>query len=99
MPNSIITSSLSRGSEDSPEKVARFQNEVRYMTERWGELLQHDPYYSPMLNLDREDFGPNFKVPPPKPWLASEAKLPEESSRWRIMIPNSSMVSFHRRMS
>lgn len=61
--------SLSRGAEDSPEKIERFQKEIRYMMERWGELLRHDPYYSPMLNLEREDFRPNYKAPPPKPWL------------------------------
>jgi GT2 family glycosyltransferase len=61
--------SLSRGAEDSPEKIARFQKEIRYMMERWGDRLRNDPYYNPMLNLDREDFRPNFKAPPPKPWL------------------------------
>jgi GT2 family glycosyltransferase len=61
--------SVSRGPEDTPEKVARFQREIRYMVERWGERLKRDPYYSPMLTLEREDYHPNFAATPPKPWL------------------------------
>jgi GT2 family glycosyltransferase len=64
--------SVSRGLEDSPEKVMRFQREVRFMKERWGDGLLHDPYYSPMLTLDREDFSPNFGIPQRRPWLEDE---------------------------
>ncbi|MCK7544807.1 glycosyltransferase [Marinobacter bryozoorum] len=49
--------SLSRGKEDSPEKIRRFQQEIRYMQEQWGELLRADPCYSPNLTLNREDFS------------------------------------------
>jgi GT2 family glycosyltransferase len=64
--------SVSRGPEDSPEKIMRFQREIRFMKERWGEGLLRDPYYSPMLTLDREDFGPNFGIPQRRPWLDDE---------------------------
>ncbi|MBT8070419.1 MAG: glycosyltransferase, partial [Gammaproteobacteria bacterium] len=49
--------SASRGSEDSPEKKARFDQEVRYMKSRWGKLLQDDPAYSPNLTLQETDFS------------------------------------------
>lgn len=40
--------SKSRGSEDSPEKVARFQREIEYMRNNWiGILKNGDPYYNP----------------------------------------------------
>lgn len=40
--------SKSRGSEDSPEKVARFQREIEYMRNHWiGILKNGDPYYNP----------------------------------------------------
>ena len=40
--------SKSRGSEDSPEKVARFQREIEYMRSHWiGILKNGDPYYNP----------------------------------------------------
>ncbi|WP_367269958.1 glycosyltransferase [uncultured Pseudacidovorax sp.] len=49
--------SVSRGRDDSPEKQARFNAEVDYMTRRWGALLQNDPAYNPNLTLLSEDFS------------------------------------------
>jgi glycosyltransferase involved in cell wall biosynthesis len=49
--------SATRGKDLSPEKRARFEREVAYMRERWGELLENDPAYSPNLMLAREDFS------------------------------------------
>jgi glycosyltransferase involved in cell wall biosynthesis len=48
--------SASRGSEDTPEKKARFEREVRFMTERWGDALQSDPAYNPNLTLSGDPF-------------------------------------------
>lgn len=50
--------SKSRGYEDTPEKVARFQQEINTFIERWPEILQKgDPYYNVNLTLDRQDFS------------------------------------------
>lgn len=49
--------SASRGHEDNPEKVARFNAEVDFMNNRWGNQLITDPYYSPNLTLEHEDFS------------------------------------------
>jgi GT2 family glycosyltransferase len=49
--------SLSRGREDSPQKIDRFRREVRIMRERWGDLLDKDPYYNPNLTLVHENWG------------------------------------------
>ncbi len=49
--------SISRGTEDTPEKQLRFQKEVRYMKKKWGNTLSLDPFYSPHLSLEREDFS------------------------------------------
>jgi hypothetical protein len=49
--------SLSRGPEDTPEKTDRFAAEVGAMLDRWGPLLQNDPYYSPNLTLKQENFA------------------------------------------
>lgn len=51
--------SLTRGAEDTPEKIARFTAETRYMRERWGEMLDHDPAYNPNLTTSSEDFSLN----------------------------------------
>jgi glycosyltransferase involved in cell wall biosynthesis len=61
--------SASRGPEDTPAKQARFAREVGYMKARWGKQLLEDPYYSPNLTLDREDFSIAFGQRTPKPWL------------------------------
>ena len=49
--------SASRGSEDVPEKQARFGKEVQYMLQRWGGLLLQDPAYNPNLTLNYDDFS------------------------------------------
>lgn len=50
--------SKSRGSEDTPEKIKRFQNETKLFNDRWPEIFEKgDPYYNPNLSLDRSDFG------------------------------------------
>ncbi|WP_429040258.1 glycosyltransferase family 2 protein [Aeromonas media] len=49
--------SVSRGYEDSPEKQARFQQEVNYMKDRWGHRLENDPCYNKNLSLTHEDFS------------------------------------------
>lgn len=61
--------SATRGYEDTPEKLKRFQSEVQYMQKRWGETLMNDPAYSPNLTLDREDFS--LAWPPRVEFLAS----------------------------
>jgi len=48
--------SATRGYEDNPEKLARFETEVDYMQKRWGHLLFNDPYYNPNLSLEHEDW-------------------------------------------
>ena len=50
--------SISRGAEDNPEKIARFNSEIEYIKKRHSEILvKGDPYYNPNLTLNREDFG------------------------------------------
>ena len=52
--------SASRGSDDTPEKAARFRAEVELMESRWGETLYHDPAYNPNLTLFGTDAGLAF---------------------------------------
>jgi len=49
--------SLTRGTDDTPEKQRRFATECQYMLDHWGDLLRNDPYYNPNLSLEREDFS------------------------------------------
>jgi len=49
--------SVSRGSEDTPEKVKRFRYEYNYMLDRWKTQELWDPAYNPNLSKDLEDFS------------------------------------------
>lgn len=49
--------SVSRGSDETPEKQARFRGECEVMQQRWAPLLARDPYYNPNLTRHREDFS------------------------------------------
>jgi GT2 family glycosyltransferase len=48
--------SASRGYEDTPEKMARFQKEADILRARWMPVLMNDPYYNPNLTLSGEPF-------------------------------------------
>jgi GT2 family glycosyltransferase len=48
--------SVSRGAENTPEKVARFNAEVDYMKKTWNTQFANDPCYNPWLSNTREDF-------------------------------------------
>lgn len=50
--------SKTRGSEDTEEKVRRFQSEIEYMRTRWIDILKNgDPYYNPNLTLSKWNFS------------------------------------------
>lgn len=50
--------SKSRGYEDSPDKVERFQGEVDTLLSYWRGIIERgDPYYNPNLTLDGSDFS------------------------------------------
>jgi len=49
--------SVSRGRDFTPAKARRFAEEYAAMQRRWGAQLLFDPYYSPHLTYDREDFS------------------------------------------
>lgn len=48
--------SKSRGKEDTPEKKAREQSEIRFMQQKWPTILADDPNYNPNLTHASEDF-------------------------------------------
>lgn len=54
--------SATRGSENTPEKKARFNSEVEYMFKSWGNKFFNDPAYNPNLSLEYDDFS--FAWPP-----------------------------------
>ena len=56
--------SISRGTEDNPEKIARFNKEAEYMKQTWKTDSQVDLYYNVNLTVKNENFGLNANSPP-----------------------------------
>ncbi len=55
--------SRSRGLEETPEKIQRFEAEGIYMKEKWGEVLEkEDPYYNCNFTLSKPDFSLRDKI-------------------------------------
>lgn len=67
--------SASRGYEDTPEKMARFQKEADMLRARWMPVLMNDPYYNPNLTLSGEPFNLAWppRVEPFRPPAATQA--------------------------
>jgi len=49
--------SVSRGYEDTPEKIARHDKERQYVVNKWKSNALRDPFYNINLTRDREDFS------------------------------------------
>lgn len=49
--------SASRGRDQTGDKAARFERELRNLRNKWGEHLLEDPYYNPNLSLDSVPFS------------------------------------------
>mgnify|MGYP005861513953 CR=1 FL=1 len=50
--------SKSRGLEDTPEKVERFNREIKMFADKWPDILKNgDPYYNPNLTLRKSNFA------------------------------------------
>ncbi|MBA3543181.1 MAG: glycosyltransferase [Chthoniobacterales bacterium] len=58
----------SRGHENTEGKKLRFDAEIEYMKEKWGEALLSDPAYNPNLSLGEELFTLAFPPRVKKPW-------------------------------
>lgn len=49
--------SQTRGYENTPEKKARFNQETKFMEDRWGKYIANDPFYNPNLSRVGGHFG------------------------------------------
>jgi O-antigen biosynthesis protein len=58
--------SASRGSDLLGEKAARFATELAHMRNRWGHVLDHDPFWNSNLTLDLTEISLAF--PPREAW-------------------------------
>ncbi len=75
--------SKSRGLEDTPEKIDRFNREVARFAKKWPDILRDgDPYYNPNLTLRKSNFAlrdlQKEGIGEPYPLGPSIARLMEE---------------------
>jgi GT2 family glycosyltransferase len=62
--------SASRGAEDTPKKLARFQREIQYMIQNWGPELERDPFYNNNFSTEMgQCFQLSFPPRQKKSWL------------------------------
>lgn len=59
---------ISRGKDQSPEKIRQAQREVVYMRKRWKRVLGRDPFYNPNLSAERPDFSLSNAPMIEQPW-------------------------------
>ena len=71
--------SVSRGFRNADPK------EPEYMRERWGEILDNDPYYNPNFSLGNADF--NLRADALRPRILRRDEEHEESSPYPFMHP------------
>jgi GT2 family glycosyltransferase len=60
--------SASRGLEDTVMKSQRFEAEIKYMRDTWGDALQNDPAYNPNFSLASAGFTLAFPPRLQVPW-------------------------------
>ena len=60
--------SISRGAEDTPEKMDRFRLESDWMKARWGNLLDADPFYHRCFSRTAQDMSLAPRPQPYRPW-------------------------------
>jgi O-antigen biosynthesis protein len=78
--------SASRGQNRSPQQLERDARERAFMLERWSDKIASDPFYSPNLTVDAENFGLAFPPRTTRPWSdivsrAETAMRPQAASR------------------
>jgi GT2 family glycosyltransferase len=49
--------SATRGSDNRPDRKARYDRELLFLRSRWSDAILNDRYYSPVLSLDRVPFS------------------------------------------
>jgi len=65
--------SLTRGYEDTPAKLHRFQKEMDILRTRWMPVLLNDPHYNPNLAMAGEPFSLAWP-PRARPFVAKEGQ-------------------------
>ena len=74
--------SASRGSDLEARHAERFAREAAWMRQRWGQVLDADPFYGLNLDLSGGDWRPADPPRRPRPWA-----LPPEAREAMVSTP------------
>jgi len=58
----------SRTSDFAPERIKNYRAEMSYLKARWKDVIGHDPFYSPNLTIEAEDFTLAYPPRVVRPW-------------------------------
>jgi len=64
----IHKESKTRGADTTPERKERLDKEAKWMRQKWGAILDSDPFFSPNFDKDRNDYSLAFPPRIPLPW-------------------------------
>ncbi|MFP3797512.1 glycosyltransferase [Paraburkholderia sp. SIMBA_027] len=67
--------SISRGANLSAAQIERDARERAYMMSRWGDVIAHDPFYSPNLTIAGENYGLAFPPRANKRWKSADTQV------------------------
>jgi len=67
--------SISRGANLSAAQIERDARERAYMLARWGDVIAHDPFYSPNLTVTAENYGLAFPPRAMKRWRVTDTRV------------------------
>ncbi|WP_321947699.1 glycosyltransferase [Paraburkholderia sp. J10-1] len=67
--------SISRGANLSAAQIERDARERAYMLSRWGDVIAHDPFYSPNLTIAGENYGLAFPPRVVKRWKPANTQV------------------------
>jgi len=86
LPHAVLYhhESKSRGAENTLEKQRRFLQETEIMKQRWMDIIDRDPCYSPHLTREREDYS--LKVVPVVEILDVSRLQENSASLWEYSI-------------
>jgi O-antigen biosynthesis protein len=60
--------SISRGMENTPEKISRFNREADHMISKWTSAIANDPFYNPNLSVKSQNYENAVPSRRKKPW-------------------------------
>jgi GT2 family glycosyltransferase/tetratricopeptide (TPR) repeat protein len=83
--------SETRGADTDIERSSRLERDAEQLRQRWGEVLDRDPFYNQNCSLALPNFEPGFPPRRRKPWLAFNERANPPQAEERADLPPTEM--------